>query len=453
MDGIQYLILLAVVLAAAGIIAGILHTLSVKLNALQENDDAKALSEQLTRGQTDTRRELNETVQNSVKNLGEMVSQNQKDFSAAQNEKLSALSQNLTQKQQDTKEEVARQLAAFEKRFQTFELTNEQKLDGIRSTVSKRLSEIQEENAKKLEEIRGTVDEKLQKTLEDRMTQAFKRVSDQLESVYKGLGEMRELAVGVGDLKKVLSNVKTRGILGEIQLGAILSEVLSPEQYEENCAVRPGSANRVEFAIKLPGDGEQCVYLPIDSKFPGDTYAHLQDAYETANKDLIQAELTSLKQKIRLEAKDISTKYIEPPYTTAYAILFLPFEGLYAEVVNRGLLEELQRDFKVVIAGPSTMAALLNSLQMGFRTLALQKRSNEVWKLLGAVRTEFDKFEGILAGAQKKLTQVNDDLDKLVGVRTRAINRRLKDVERLDSASTEKLLSEEESTPEELPLL
>ena len=240
---------------------------------------------------------------------------------------------------------------------------------------------------------------------------------------------MQTLAVGVGDLKKVLSNVKTRGILGEIQLGAILSEILTKEQYEENIATKKGSKNVVEFAIKLPSDGAGTVYLPVDSKFPGDTYSALRDAVESCDKQRIESAQKALVQRIKGEAKDIHDKYIDPPNTTEFAIMFLPFEGLYSEVVNMGLVEVLQREYKVNIAGPSTMAALLNSLQMGFKTLAVQKRSAEVWKILGGVKTEFDKFNDVLVMTQQRLDQANKELDKLVGVRTRQIQRQLKDVE------------------------
>ena len=267
-------------------------------------------------------------------------------------------------------------------------------------------------------------------------------VNERLESVYKGLGEMQSLASGVGDLKKVLSNVKTRGILGEIQLGAILEEILAPEQYVTNYPTVPESKNVVEYAIKLPGDQEP-VYLPIDSKFPSDAYIDLQEAYESGDNKKVQACNQILIQRLKSFAKDIRSKYIEPPYTTDFAILFLPFEGLYAQVVNLGLIEILQRDYHVNIAGPSTMAALLNSLQMGFKAVALQKRSSEVWQILGAVKTEFEKFDLALKNTQKRLDQANKELDQLVGVRTRAIQRKLKDVEKLEEHEASKLLEKD----------
>lgn len=317
----------------------------------------------------------------------------------------------------------------LEQRLNSFSADNVQSLENIRRSVDEKLESIRRENLRQLDEMRQTVDEKLQKTLEEKMNKSFSLVNERLEQVYKGLGEMQTLAVGVGDLKKVLSNVKTRGILGEIQLGAILSEILTKEQYEENIATKKGSKNVVEFAIKLPADGAGTVYLPVDSKFPGDTYSALRDAVESCDKQRIESAQKALVQRIKGEAKDIHDKYIDPPNTTEFAIMFLPFEGLYSEVVNMGLVEVLQREYKVNIAGPSTMAALLNSLQMGFKTLAVQKRSAEVWKILGGVKTEFDKFNDVLVMTQQRLDQANKELDKLVGVRTRQIQRQLKDVE------------------------
>ncbi len=261
-----------------------------------------------------------------------------------------------------------------------------------------------------------------------------------MEQVYRSVGEMQSLAEGVGDLKKVLSNVKTRGILGEVQLGAILEEILSKEQYEEDIATVPGSRERVEFAVKLPGEGERPVYLPIDSKFPGDRYAQLRDAYETGNKDLVERCRKALEATLKQEAKDIHEKYVAPPYTTDFAIMFLPFEGLYSEVVNRGMVEVLQREYKVNIAGPTTMAALLNSLQMGFRTLAIQKHSSEVWEVLGAVKTEFSTFSKSLEQTRYRLRQADEELDKLVGTRTRAIERKLRSVEALEGRESDELL-------------
>ena len=293
---------------------------------------------------------------------------------------------------------------------------------------------MQADNGKRLDEMRHTVDEKLQKTLDEKLQQSFSRVSEQLESVYKGLGEMQTLATGVGDLKKVLSNVKTRGILGEIQLGAILEQILAPEQYAENVATVKGSSERVEYAVKLPGDGTSCVYLPIDAKFPIDAYNGLLDAYDTADAAQVEAAAKVLEQRIRQFAKDIHTKYIHVPETTDFGIMFLPIEGLYAEVVRRGMVERLQAEFKVVIAGPTTMAALLNSLQMGFKTLAIQKRSSEVWDVLSSVKSEFETFGTALEQAQTRINQAGNALESLVGVRTRQIQRKLRSVTTLPEA-------------------
>ncbi len=332
-------------------------------------------------------------------------------------------------------------LKQLDKRISNFSVENEAKLEAIRKTVETRLTSIQEDNNKQLEKMRETVDEKLQKTLEDRIGQSFKLVSERLEQVYKSLGEMQTLASGVGDLKKVLSNVKTRGILGEIQLGSILEQILPTEQYATNVATKKGSSNVVEYAVILPGTDDGFVYLPIDAKFPVDAYSNLMDAYDSADSAKIQEASTTLERRIKSFAKDISDKYISPPETTDFAIMFLPTEGLYAEVLRRNLAEALQRDYKVVIAGPTNMAALLNSLQMGFKTLAIQKRSGEVWNVLGAVKTEFTKFEDVLKMAQKRLEQANNELDQLVGTRTRVIQRKLKDVQSLPESDTNLLLS------------
>lgn len=327
----------------------------------------------------------------------------------------------------------------MDQQFAHTSMQNEQKLENIRKTMENSLRSLTEDNNKQLEMMRNTVDEKLQKTLEDRISQSFKLVSERLEQVYKGLGEMQTLAAGVGDLKKVLSNVKNRGILGEIQLGSIFEQILAPDQYEKNVKTTSGS-ERVEFAVKLPGDGNETVYLPIDAKFPGDTYSNLMDAYEAGDKAGIEDAGKKLDNALKKAAKDIHDKYIEPPNTTDFGIMFLPFEGLYAEVVRRGLVEELQRSYKVNISGPTTMSAMLNSLQMGFRTLAIQKHSGEVWNMLSAVKTEFGKFGDVLASTQKKLEQANKDLEKLVGTRTRMIYSKLKNVETMSLEDSELFL-------------
>lgn len=366
-----------------------------------------------------------EHINSSFRNYGDLIAGTQSEHFKAQNESLRRINETLS----------------------NFSMENEQKLENIRQTVRTQLSEIKEDNNKQISEIRNTVDERLQKTLNDRITQSFNLVNERLEQVYKGLGEMQNLASGVGDLKRVLTNVKTRGILGEVQLAGILEQILSPEQYEENVSV-DGSPKRVEFAIKLPGaqgSEDGFIYLPIDAKFPGDAYAKLLDAYDMADSTEIEKAGKQLEQVIKQEAKDISSKYIKPPYTTDFAIMFLPFEGLYAEVIRRGLVEVLQRDYKVNIAGPTTMTGLLNSLQMGFRTLAIQKHSSEVWEILGAVKTEFDSFGNVLEATKKRIDQANVELDKLIGVRTRSINRKLRNIEKIDQARASSVLELDDS--------
>lgn len=377
--------------------------------------------------------ELRMELSNSLQAFGQTISENQRAAAESQDKRLSGMEQNNAL-------DFERLRKSQEDRIHSLEQNNEQKLEAIRQTMERRLTAIQTDNAEQLEKMQKVVDEKLEKTLESRISESFKLVSSQLEQVYKGLGEMQAVAAGVTDLKKVLSNVKTRGILGETQLSAILSEILSPEQYECDIATKPGSSERVEFAIRLPGDGETPVYLPIDAKFPGETFASLQDAYDKGDPDAIAQAAKMLEIRLKAEAKDIRTKYIDPPHTTDFGILFLPFEGLYAEAVNRGYIEELQRTYHINVTGPSTMAAFLNSLQMGFRTLAIQKRSGEVWQVLGAVKTEFEKFGDVLERSQQRLQQVNNELDTLIGTRTRAITRKLKEVERLDTPDAGKLL-------------
>ena len=392
-----------------------LITLYIVLKKNKDNNSTREMTHEITEAvrreisteQSALRQELSAQTHSSVKNMGDLLSENQRDFSRSQYERMRSL----------------------EDRMDAFIKLNDQNLEQIRVALDKRLETMQQENNRQLDEMRKTVDERLEKSLEDKMNKSFSLVSQRLEQVYKGLGEMQNLATGVGDLKKVLSNVKTRGILGEIQLGSILSEILSPEQYAENVATKKGSKNVVEFAVKLPARDDGFIWLPIDSKFPGDTYAALREAIDNGDKAQIEASAKLLIATIKNEAKDISSKYIDPPNTTEFAIMFLPFEGLYSEVVNRGMVEVLQREYKVNIAGPSTMAALLNSIQMGFKTLAVQKRSAEVWQVLGSVKKEFDTFAKVLESTQKRLDQANKDLDTLVGVRTRQIQRKLKDVE------------------------
>ena len=324
------------------------------------------------------------------------------------------------------------------------------RLEEVRKTVDGQLGAIRLDNERKLESIRSTVDEKLTVTLNDRLGASFKQVSDQLEAVYRGLGDMQNIASGVGDLKRVLSNVKTRGILGEVQLGAILADIMAPEQYAENIATKPGSSERVEFAVKLPVEQGDPIWLPIDSKFPGDTYEHLRDAMDAGDSDAIAASRKALEQVIKLEAKDISSKYLSVPHTTNFAIMFLPFEGLYAEVVDRpGLIECLQRDYQVNVAGPSTMAVILNSLQMSYQTFAFQRRADEIQRVLSAVKAEFPKYQAELRRALKQIETAGKTVDGIINTRTNVIERKLNSVTALeDDAQAVELLGIEQPEPE-----
>lgn len=344
--------------------------------------------------------------------------------------------QELSEALRQNREELTRQVKDNRE-----ELANS--LKNLTDTMALRQGELIKSTEAKLEKMRETVDEKLHKTLEERLGQSFKLVSERLEAVQKGLGEMQNLASGVGDLKKVLSNVKTRGVLGEIQLGNILEQIMAPEQYEANVKTKKGSNDHVEFAIKLPGKDDlgQEVYLPIDAKFPQEDYVRLQTAYDSADLAGIDSASKALSASIKKFAKDIRDKYIDPPHTTDFGIMFLPLEGLFAEVVRQPeLVAILQREYKIIVTGPTTLAAMLNSLQMGFKTLAIQKRSSEVWQILGAVKTEFTKFGGVLEKARKKISEADDELEKLVTTRTNVMLTKLRKVEELPSAESQQLL-------------
>lgn len=392
------------------------------MKKLEEENDI--LSEQLREMQG----EMTRTTTAAVRDLATVLAESQNQSAAASTARLEAIDRAGAARQKATQDALLAQLTMMERR-----------LEGVRGAVSTGLAEMRADNNRKLDEIRVTVDEKLQATLQTRIAESFRSVSAQLEQVYKGLGEMQNLANDVGSLKQVLSGVKTRGILGEVQLGAILKEMLAPAQYAENVATVPGSANRVEFAVRLPGQ-EGTVWLPIDAKFPGDTYAHLLDAQNSGDAAAVANARRALQVVLRQEAKDIHDKYIEVPHTTNFGILFLPVEGLYAEVVSTGISDALQREFQITVAGPSTMAALLNALQMGFRTLAIQQRSGEVWQVLGAVKTEFEKFGAGLQQMQRHLTQTGNDLEELIGTRSRAINRKLASVQQLEPTDAARLL-------------
>lgn len=387
---------------------------------------------------------LSQFTENRIE-LQNALKENRKEFSEA----LDKLSKNMEEKMYQntqTQEKSAHNLRietktslhnfseVLNKSIKDFNQVQKEKFD----QMNVKQQELVKTTEVRLEKMRETVDEKLQTTLEKRLGESFKLVSERLEAVQKGLGEMQNLAHGVGDLKKVLSNVKTRGVLGEIQLGNILEQIMSPEQYDKDVRTKRGSNDHVEFAIKLPGKDHQGkeVYLPIDAKFPQEDYIRLQEAYDSADLAAIEQAKKSLVRSIKNFAKSIRDKYIDPPYTTDFGILFLPIEGLFAELVRQPeLVAILQRDYKIIITGPTTLAAMLNSLQMGFKTLAIQKRSSEVWDILGAVKTEFSKFGGVLEKAQKKITEANKELDTLVGTRTRIMMSKLRKVEELPSAT------------------
>ena len=385
------------------------------------DDKMKNLQEQLEKSAKENRIEQT----NSLKSFEEKFTQNVKDFNDLQKQKFD----DLVIRQENIKKEI------------------ENKLKEIRDTVEGKLKSIQEDNNKKLEEMRKTVDEKLQESVEKRFNESFKLISERLEQVHKGLGEMQTLASGVGDLKKVLTNVKTRGNLGEIQLGAILEQILSPEQYQQNATVKDGSQERVEYVIKLPGknNDDRALLLPIDSKFPNEDYQRLIEAYDNIanlNPKDVEAITKQFENSVKKNAKDIRDKYINPPVTTDFAIMFVPTEGLYAEILRRtGLFETLQRDLKITIVGPTNLVAFLSSLQMGFKTLAIEKRSSEVWEILGAVKTEFGNFGIVLDKTKKKLQEATNVIDK-AGVRSRAIERKLRTVQELPQEKSVALLGE-----------
>jgi DNA recombination protein RmuC len=389
------------------------------------------------KGKRTTDKELREELQSLTKALNENLAEARKEAS----ENLLRQFQLVFDNQRSAAKDQNEALQQFGERVRQslLDLSNVQREK--LSELSRRQDELLKNTEQRLEKIRETVDEKLQKTLETRLGQSFDLVSTQLQAVQKGLGEMQSLASGVGDLKRVLTNVKSRGLLGEYQLQAILENILSPDQYVANAAVT-GTRERVEFAIKMPGQAEE-IFLPIDSKFPQEAYLRLVDAVEIADKALADQYRLELIKAVKKSAADIFQKYIHPPMTTDFAILFLPMESLYAEVLREpGLAHYLQQEYKVIVTGPTTLSAILNSLQMGFRTLAIQKRSSEVWQVLGAVKTEFGKFSVLLERTQKKLNEANSELDKLVGVRTRTIQRKLKEVQELPEGESTRYLEE-----------
>ena len=388
---------------------------------------------------------FNKRVQDEFQLNREELSKNLKENRNELIQSIERLNETLTKKAKDDREELRTTLkdfeATFAKNVETFNTLQKEKFDQMRV----KQEEMIKTTELRLERMRETVDEKLHKTLEERLGKSFEMVTKQLLVVQKGLGEMQTIASGVGDLKKVLTNVKTRGVLGEIQLGNILEEIMAPDQYETNVKTKMGSDALVEYAVKLPGRNPQdkSVYLPIDAKFPQEDYVRLQSAYEAGDSVAVEVSLKALLQAVKKFAKDISTKYIDPPNTTDFGIMFLPVEGLFAEVVRQpDMIAFLQREYKIVVTGPTTLAAMLNSLQMGFKTLAIQKRSSEVWKVLAAVKKEFSTFGGVLEKAQKKINEANNEIENLVGTRTRMMQSKLKNVEQLEVSNDQQ---EEES--------
>jgi len=420
-------------LSAAGIV--ILVQLFRKISAAASGDSAKGIREELRAGREESGR--------AAKDLREEVSRVQKESTGSVIKTISEIGK----LERDNLESV-------EKRIRELTESNESRIMHLSEKLEEQLTALRETNEKKLDQMRQTVDEKLQVTLEKRLGESFKIVSERLESVQRGLGEMQNLAQGVGDLKRVLTNVKARGTWGEVQLGAILEEILAPGQYEKNRQTKQGSNQRVEYAVRLPGAGDSpdsSVWLPIDSKFPQEDYLRLMDAAEKADREAVETAAAALARQVEQSAREISDKYLAPPTTTDFAIMFLPTEGLYAEVLRQsGLMEKIQRNFRVVISGPSTLTALLCSLRMGFRTLAIEQRSSEVWEILSGVKAEFGKFGDVLAKVKKQLDAASNTIDQ-TGVRTRAIQKKLRGVESLPSegekapdASDEEASSEEE---------
>ena len=381
------------------------------------------------------------------------LAESKRDISSIKSDALSAVNEGIKNNSEILQsslrvygEQVNTLSTGLDTRMENLRKNQDERLEAVRVTLDRNVRQMQEDNQKKLEEIRTTVDEKLQKTLNERVTESFKLVGNQLEQVHKSLGEMQTLASGVGDLKKILSNVKTRGVFGEVQLSRILEQILTSDQYATNYATKKNSRDVVEFAVRLPGknEGDEPVYLPIDAKFPLDVYNALLDAYDSGDPDKTEEAGKMLEHAIKKNAKDIRDKYIDPPYTTDFGVMFLPTEGLYAEVVRRtGLIESLSKDYSVNVCGPSTISAFLNSLQMGFRTLAIEKRSHEVWTILGAVKTEFGTFEKVLSSIQKKFQNADSELETLIGTRTRAMMRKLKNVESLPESSAKEVLGSE----------
>lgn len=403
---------------------------------LQQSQHVERLERELRREVTDAARGQRQELSQTLATFQDALLKQGAEATRTQNAQIDAFAQQLVQLRGTLGDTLTQQLQALSE-------ANARRLGEVRATLEAQLNQLQANNATKLDEMRATVDEKLHKTLETRLTESFQHVAQRLEQVHKGLGEMQTLAAGVGDLKHLLTNVKTRGMFGEAQLASLLEQALAPDQYAVQVATRPGSRNVVDFAIRLPGKNEDGtpVWLPIDAKFPNEDYERLLDAQRRADPEAAEQAAKALEARIRLEAKSISDKYLEPPHTTDFALLFLPTEGLYAEVLRRpGLVEALQRDHRVTLAGPTTLLAMLNALQMGFRTLALEKRSSEVWQVLGAVKTEFGKFGDVLAKVKAQTQTVLNSIDS-AEVRSRAMGRALKKVEALPTEQADNVLT------------
>jgi DNA recombination protein RmuC len=388
-----------------------------------------------------TERSIKDEFQRNRVETGDQARHNRDELAKS----LSTFSEQFTLNVKDLNELMRQKFSDFSLQQAESNKQTTQNVKEVRDAIENQLKNIREDNTRQLDEMRKTVDEKLQKTLNERLSHSFETVGKQLQAVQEGLGEMRTLASDVGGLKKVLSNVKSRGGIGEIQLSMLLDQILAPEQFEANVRTKASSSDHVEFAIKLPGrdDAGSVVWLPIDAKFPKDTYEYLLEAYDTGDPDKIAQAQKNLEATVKKMAKDISDKYLDPPFTTDFGIMFLPFEGIYAEVVRKAaLLEELQRSYKIIVTGPTTLAAILNSLQMGFKTLAIQKRSSEVWQVLGAVKKEFESFSGMMDKAQKNIQTGLNQLDDVMGKRTRAIQRKLKSVESISEDEKNRIIPE-----------
>ena len=426
-------------LLGAVVIVILLQTVAFWRGNRREDDDARfrMLQESLEKGLMRLERELREELARSRREDAEEAFRDREERAQSAN----LLGQAITSQVSQFGALQSDRLEGFARELNRFSLGLDERFERLKIAVESRLTAIQSDNAAKLEEMRRTVDEKLHATLEQRLGESFKQVSDRLEQVHRGLGEMQTLAVGVGDLKRVLTNVKTRGTWGEVQLSALLEQLLTADQFASNVAVRPGSNERVDFAIRLPGkDDGPAVWLPIDAKFPIEDYQRLIDAQDGGDPAGVEEASRAIEMRLKNEAKSIRDKYVAPPHTTDFALLYLPIEGLYAEALRRpALAETLQRDFRVSLAGPTTLAAILNSLQMGFRTLAIEQRSAEVWAVLGAVKTEFGKFGEALAHTRKKLDEASNSISK-AETRTRQLSRKLKEVEALPAAESEQLI-------------